>query len=81
MNNEELNKLAEEYASDEMMSGLAERAFKAGWLACKEQMMKEAVEGVVVCDEMTNHYKDIVMFIPNNLNEGDKVKLIIIKED
>ena len=26
----ELNKAAEEYAQDEMMSGLAERAFKAG---------------------------------------------------
>lgn len=47
----------------------------------KQQLMKDAVEGLVVCDELTHGYKDIAMSIPDYLNVGDKVKLIIIKED
>lgn len=46
----------------------------------KQQMMKGAVEGLVVCEELTHYYKDIVMPIPDYLKVGDKVKLIIIKE-
>ena len=46
-----------------------------------QQMMKEAVDGLVVCDELTHGYKDIAMHIPDSLEVGDKVKLIIIKED
>ena len=47
----------------------------------KQQMMKDAVEGLVICDELTHGYKDIVFAIPDVLKVGDKVKLIIIKEE
>ena len=46
-----------------------------------QEHMKETVEGLVICDELTHGLKDIVMTIPDWLNVGDKVKLIIIKED
>lgn len=44
-----------------------------------QQMMKDAVDGLVVCDELTHGYKDIAMPIPDNLEAGDKVKIIILK--
>ncbi len=48
----------------------------------KQQMIKDAIDGVVICDEKLTHgYKDIVFKFPDNLQVGDKVKLIIIKED
>lgn len=48
----------------------------------REQMMQNAIEGLVICDEVLTHgLKDIVMKIPKNLQVNDKVKLIIIKED
>ena len=47
----------------------------------KEQLMKDAVDGLVVCNNLTHGFKDIVMEIPSFLNVGDKVKLIILKED
>ena len=47
-----------------------------------EQMMQNAIEGLVVCDkELTHGLKDIVMEIPDNLQVNDKVKLIIMKRD
>lgn len=82
MNNEELNKIAEEYASEALMPGLAERAFKAGAKWQREQMMKEAVEGHVSTNGMGNKY-----LFPNynddfkDINDGDKVRIIIVKED
>jgi hypothetical protein len=42
-------------------------------------MMKDAVDGLVVCDKLTHGYKDIAMPIPDNLEVGDKVKIIILK--
>ena len=53
----------------------------AGFKHGQEALMKDAVKGLVVCDELTHYYKDIVMPIPDYLKVGDKVKLIIIKED
>lgn len=47
----------------------------------KQQMMKDSVEGLVVCDKLTHGYKDIAMHIPDYLNVGDKVKVYIIKKD
>jgi hypothetical protein len=47
----------------------------------KEQLMKDAVDGLVVCNNLTHGFKDIVMEIPSFLNVGDKVKVIILKED
>jgi len=57
-------------------------AFKAGAKWHKEQMMKDAVDGG--CFSYRNGYKHISCDIDENLTNiklGDKVKLIIIKED
>ena len=83
MNNEELNKAAEEYADNEMMSGLAERAFKAGAEWMREQMMKEAKDGYVSAiiihnDGDEEHY---AVTYPNGERPHsitDKVKIIIL---
>ena len=55
--------------------------FKEGKRQGKEDMLKDAVEGIVVCDETTFGYKDILMEIPDTLNVGDKVKIVIVKEE
>lgn len=47
----------------------------------KQQMMAKAVEGVVVCNNFTHGYKDILMEIPSYLNVDDEVKVIVIKEE
>lgn len=44
----------------------------------RQDMLKDAVEGIVVCDETTFGYKDIVVEIPDTLNVGDKVKIVIV---
>jgi hypothetical protein len=49
--------------------------FGAQWMASQG----EAVVGLVVCNELTHGYKDIVMSIPKSLNVGDKVILTIRK--
>lgn len=51
--------------------------FGAKWM--EEQGV--TVEGLVVCNELTHGYKDIVMSIPKSLNVGDKVILQIRKEE
>ena len=54
-------------------------AFKAGANWQKQQMMKDAMEGKVVVDS-ENDWQCIRIF--KRVNKiGDKVKLIIIKED
>lgn len=55
-------------------------AHKDGAVWQKEQMMAKAIDGLVVCDELTYGYKDIAMGIPSFLNVGDEVKVIIIKQ-
>jgi len=45
-----------------------------------EQLTKDAVDGVVVCNKMSYGFKDILMKIPECLNVHDKVKVIILKE-
>lgn len=48
----------------------------------EQQMMKDAIDGVVICDEkLTFGYRDILFKFPDNLQVGDKVKMIIVKED
>ena len=56
-------KAAEEYASDEMMSGLAERSFKAGyeraekdlgWISVKDRLPEEG-HFVFTCSEDEGH--------------------------
>ena len=51
--------------------------FGAQWMA--EQ--GETTEGLVICNELTHGYKDIVMSIPKSLNVGDKVIVQIRKEE
>ena len=51
--------------------------FGAQWMASQG----ETVKGLVVCNEQTHGYKDIVMSIPKSLNVGDKVIVQIRKED
>ena len=57
-------------------------AFKAGAEWMREKMMKEAVEGHVSTNGMGNKY-----LFPNynddfkDINDGDKVRIIIVKED
>ena len=41
----------------------------------------ETAEGLVVCNELTHGYKDIVMSIPKSLNVGDKVIVQIRKAE
>ena len=71
-------KYAEQFAGPEQDFAIED--FKAGWLACKEQMMKEAVEAEV------ENASFGILYLRKNLGAdgyltGDKVKLIIIKED
>ena len=64
-----------------LYSRIFRRGFKAGAQWQREQMMAKAVDGLVVCDNLTHGYKDILMEIPSYLNVDDEVKVIIIKED
>ena len=60
---------------------VSDKSYKIGWRDCKEQMMKEAVEGEVVKD-ISN--KLAVTAKNVNLDKfkfGEKVRIIIVKED
>ena len=58
-------------------------AYINGWHDCKEQMMKDAVEGFIIC------YNDDTYAVESccldnkehHHHSGDKVKLIIVKQD
>lgn len=106
---DDLEEAAEKYAEDEMMAGLAERAFKAGAEWMKKQipmpedtvifqkgveegkrlMMEDAVEGTVI--ELGETYKDLSLSVnakelnqvlqPLGVGDGNKVKIIIVKEE
>jgi len=74
---DDLKKLAEEwdeslYRSDAVIAG-------AKWH--KQQMMKDAIEGYVDMLEFPDKTWIELSAIPKDLKDGDKVKLIIIKED
>ena len=43
--------------------------------------MKEAMQGEVAIVDYPNRYKFIDCEVPKELNEGDKVRIIIVKED
>jgi len=48
----------------------------------KEQMMKDAVEGEIVQDmKGLYHVKSVAFVSDNSYNFGDKVRIIIVKED
>lgn len=52
----------------------------------KQQMLKDAVEGEVCKDHIVTEkpfyfYQSRLIELPDNLKEGDKVKIVIVKED
>lgn len=51
----------------------------SGWK--KRQMMKDSVDGIVYSQRKDMAIVRSNIFFPTDLNKGDKVKLIIIKED
>ena len=91
MNNEELNKAAEKYEEwaesydtrDYPTYLSARDAFKAGAQWMKEQMMKEAVEGEIIIAGNDGYSPHADVKLPNTpyFHLGQKIKLIIIKED
>ena len=65
-----------------------EKAEERGYNLCKEQMLKDAVDGAIgYIEECDAHYLSIYDqdelegIILSHFEEGDKVKIIIIKED
>lgn len=79
---EDLEEAAKSHSKESFNGMLIEdnmEAFKAGANWQKQQMMKDAMEGKVVVDS-ENDWQCIRIF--KRVNKiGDKVKLIIIKED
>ena len=91
---DDLEEAAENYAATgeilpngkEMISFDEEKAFRAGANWQKKQLMKHAVDGYVkepytlvweiVSDSLSGGF-----VVENNLRDGDKVKLIVIKDD
>ena len=95
MTQEELDKLAEKYQDDntiiryygpgngtvpEYNKTMAE-VFKDGWNSCMEQMMKEATEHYVIGVIAGSPVGPAIVHYDDNLTIGDKVKVIIVKED
>ena len=83
---EELEEAAMQYAKlkhkDATLQKIVSWDFKAGAKWQKEQMMSQAIDGLVICDkELTQGYKDIVFSMPKELKVDDKVKMIIVKVD
>lgn len=81
----DLEKSAKEYVKDIPTfkdSCLMKAAFEDGWLSCKEQMMKEAVEGTVM-DFSSNQPRPQVdvLLDPHKYHTSDKVRIIIVKEN
>lgn len=59
--------------------GTSEDAFIAGAKWDREQMMKEAVEGMVKYHDYPEYKYVLVPY--EEFNDGDKVRIIIVKED
>lgn len=60
---------------------VAEKSYKIGFRDCREQMMKEAVEGEVVKDinnKLAVTAKNVNL---DKFKFGDKVRIIIVNED
>ena len=78
-----LDEATDEYALDikaKPFGNLVEEAFKAGAQRQKEQMMKDAVEGTVH-NFSSNKPHPTVLVDAKGFNQGDKVRIIIVKED
>lgn len=74
-----LEKEAIKYAQDKYMPVQTSQAFKAGAQWQKQQMMKEAVD--VGIDSSRSDGKTVLSGNFFRYNTGDKVKIIIVKED
>lgn len=59
----------------------ANRCFENGKQAMKEQMMKAAVDGMVCATITGTNAISFLSPLPDELNAGDKVKVIFTKED
>ena len=78
-----------EYSSvlgDHLTMGELVELVKAGANWQQEQMLKDAVEGEVCKDHIVTEkpfyfYQSRLIELPDNLKEGDKVKIVIVKED
>lgn len=78
---ESLEKAATKYAQDKYMPVQTSQAFKAGAEWQKEQMMKDAVYGLVCGhDESSPAWIDLNLLNKPNVKVGTEVKLIIIKD-
>ena len=78
---EELEEAANKYADKHPTCGLAKQSFKAGAQWQKEQMMKDAIDTVMVYDDLNDLVPGIEDLSINGYTVGDKVKVIIVKED
>lgn len=79
----ELVGVDEEHLDEYPYSPIAEQKFKEGAKWDREQMMKEAVEADVnIYRDLTagKSWAEFVVEMPTN-NLGDKVRIIIVKED
>lgn len=86
-----MEEAAEEYVTTHLRNNefpTADSAFIAGAEWQKEQMMKGAVEGnVIICylagdgTQYGNIVSTDIDVDSHNLNEGDKIRVIIVKED
>lgn len=78
---EEIRRKAAKYAKKECPNPDLRYFYEQAYIAGAMEMASQGVtvEGLVVCNELTHGYKDIVMSIPKSLNVGDKVILTIRK--
>lgn len=80
---EDIRRKAAEYAKKQCPNPDTRYFYEQAYIAGAIEMASqgETVEGLVVCNELTHGYKDIVMSIPKSLNVGDKVIVQIRKEE
>lgn len=81
---EELEKAAEDYSNnlDNIYGSIGKQtryAFKAGAQWQKEQMMEQAIDGEIGYWNL--HGLSVNVKLPHSVEEGDKAKVIVIKED
>lgn len=58
--------------------------FKDGWNTCKRLMMEEAVDATVMASKCGDKFQQLLITDWNSsdgLHNGDKVRIIIVKED
>ena len=83
---EDLNKEDKDSATylKEYFKELWMSAFKDGAHWKEQQIMKEAINGEVLDNydkDICQHHLELLVDIPKKYKDGDKVKVIIIKED